>query len=768
MKKMLKPVKFISAMLSVLMSLSLLSVFSVGALEYSGTEAEALNSQYNFPLIFIDTDNGAPIVDKTNYVGCTVRIDNTSSQYLLDDTLGGIRYRGNSTLQYADKKAYRIKFDKKQDLFGMGKAKSWVLLANAFDKTMVRNALAFEIARELGLEFTSEYRFVNVFLNGENLGLYLLCEQTQTGETRVDIEEDETGRIDTGYLIEFVGNGDTNEDAYFNVVDVDPSLFPEGVTLNWRKNVMKFIIKTPEKEFCTPSQIDFISEYCNSFNKAILTHDWDTFDRLCDVDSFVKFFIVNTVMNNGDGGYQIYFYKKENGGKVFAGPVWDFDQSAAASTQCTNGYSKWYYGSQNPWFDSFVAWDRFMELARECYDEHIDNIKKIIDYYTVSFYPGNEFDFNANDMVWNSLENDYWRITSQISALKTFEDNFEHLSEWFENRILWLDANFHDLGEYVFDDNSTCVSDATESAKCRNCDYVSVRKIKNTVDASKHSFTDYIYNNDATCINDGTMTRTCRLCSMTETIADPQHKADGKHTLGEYVYNNDATVQSDGTKSAVCRVCGYIDTVIAQGTKLPYVEMRDTSKVFTDIKSDSWYKPYIDYAYSYGLLRGMTDTEFEPSTTLSRAMFVTVIARIAGVDTASRTEPSPFTDVEDGRYYTAAVGWAAQNGIVNGVTENTFEPASDITREQLCAVLVRYADFAGVMLKNDGESLLFDDDSMLHDYAREAVYACRAAGIVGGTKTNEGVLFNPRDGATRAEASKILGIFHDDYIEIKK
>lgn len=764
MKRTFTSVKPISAMLVVLILLSCLSAFPAGVLANGASETGTTDTRYNFPVISIDTDNGAPIVDKTNYVGCKVSIDNTSSQYLLDDTVGGIRYRGNSTLQNAEKKAYRIKFDKKQNLFGMGKAKSWVLLANAFDKTMVRNALAFEIAHELGLEYTSEYRFVNVFLNGENLGLYLLCEQTQTGETRVDIEEDETGKVDTGYLIEFVGNGDTNEDAYFDVVDVDPSLFPEGVTLNWRKNVMKFIIKTPEKEFCTQSQIDFISQYCNSFNKAILTHDWETFDSLCDIDSFVKFFIVNTVMNNGDGGFQIYFYKKENGGKVYAGPVWDFDQSSAASTQCTNGYSKWYYGSQNPWLESFVAWDRFMELARECYGEHIDNIKKIIDYYTVSFYPENSFDFNANDEVWNSLENDYWRITPQVSALKTFEANFAHLSEWFENRILWLDANYHDLGEYVFDDNATCVSDATESAECRDCDYVSVRKIKNTADSSKHSFTDYVYNNDATCVNDGTMTRTCSLCTKTETVADPQHKAHGRHTFGEYVYNNDATVQSDGTKSAVCSLCGYADTVAAEGTKLPSVEIQDTLEVFTDIKPDAWYKPYIDYAYSYGLLRGMTDTEFEPSTTLTRAMFVTVIARMAGVDTDSYAQTSPFVDVEARRYYTAAVAWAAQNGIVNGISENTFEPLSDITREQLCAVLVRYAGFAGIVLKNDGKSQPFDDDGMMHDYARDAVYACRAAGIVGGTETSEGTLFNPRNSATRAEASKILGIFHSDYI----
>lgn len=97
---------------------------SCGVLANGASETGTTDTRYNFPVISIDTDNGAPIVDKTNYVGCKVSIDNTSSQYLLDDTVGGIRYRGNSTLQNAEKKAYRIKFDKKQNLFGMGKQKA--------------------------------------------------------------------------------------------------------------------------------------------------------------------------------------------------------------------------------------------------------------------------------------------------------------------------------------------------------------------------------------------------------------------------------------------------------------------------------------------------------------------------------------------------------------------------------------------------------------------------------------------------------------------
>lgn len=395
---------------------------------------------YHLPVLSIVTRDEEPVKDQTEYAACSVAIGNTSEAYSLGETSAGIRFRGNTTYTEADKKAYRIKFDKKQDLFGMGKAKSWVLLANAFDKTMVRNAIAFSIAHELGLKYTTGIQFVNVYLNGDNLGLYLLCEQVQAGDHRVKIEEDQTGKLDTGYLITLIGNGDRENDAWFLLDEVDEALFAEGVHANWRSEKMECVIRSPDKAFCTDEQIAFIKGYCDDFNRAILTHDWETFQRLCDVESFVKLFLVNVIMNNGDGGYQIYFYKKENGGKIYAGPVWDFDQSAGGTIQCTSDFSEWYYGSPNPWFDAFVTWEPFMELARKIYTAHIENVTACIATFTDSFYPRNAYDFQANEEIWHAAASDYWRITPQIAELTTFAENFTQLRTWFANRIEWLDA----------------------------------------------------------------------------------------------------------------------------------------------------------------------------------------------------------------------------------------------------------------------------------------------------------------------------------------
>ena len=411
--------------------------------------SQLLPSRLNFPIININTTNNAPIVNKKDYVECGVSISNTDTEYLLDSKLAGIRYRGNSTFSYSDKKAYRIKFDKKQDLFGIGKAKNWVLLANAFDKTMVRNAIAFAIAQELGLDYTSEFRFVNVYINGKFQGVYLLCEQTQTGSTRVDVEEDVTGKINTGYLVEIAGNGKDDGDPYFSINEIDPSLFGKGVTKNWRVNTIFGVVKSPEEvnevKGCSKDQLNYIANYVNELNKAILTQDMGLLNEIADVDSFAKFFVVNTILNNADAGYQMYVYKKEDGGKIYAGPVWDFDQSSASTTHAGDSYDQWYTGSQNPWFDSMSNWDEFLTIAKKYYYSHLEEIEEIISYYTTEFYLDNSYDFNANEVLWKSVSSDYWRITNTIKKLVTYEENFAHLEGWFDSRIKWLNKQYDDI-----------------------------------------------------------------------------------------------------------------------------------------------------------------------------------------------------------------------------------------------------------------------------------------------------------------------------------
>lgn len=186
----------------------------------------------------------------------------------------------------------------------------------------------------------------------------------------------------------------------------------------------------------------------------------------------------------------------------------------------------------------------------------------------------------------------------------------------------------------------------------------------------------------------------------------------------------------------------------------------DLSGRFYDVGLTSWYKRAVDYAVAFGIFNGTSDSTFEPNTPMHRAMFVTVIARLDGAE-LNNNQKSKFSDVATGKWYTGAVNWAADNGIINGITENTFEPQTPITREQMCSMLVRYIQKAGIRLQKPIKKAEFEDDALIKSYAKEAVYICQGAGFINGVTPTR---FDPRASATRAQIAKILTEFHKDYV----
>ena len=115
--------------------------------------------------------------------------------------------------------------------------------------------------------------------------------------------------------------------------------------------------------------------------------------------------------------------------------------------------------------------------------------------------------------------------------------------------------------------------------------------------------------------------------------------------------------------------------------------------MFNDIKADAWYKQYVDYAVTHGIFNGTTDTTFAPSMTMTRAQFVQVLANISGVDTTDKNVETVFSDVPSGRWFTPAVKWAFNSGVVTGSGSGKFSPNDNVTREDMCLMLVRYAKY---------------------------------------------------------------------------
>ncbi len=174
---------------------------------------------------------------------------------------------------------------------------------------------------------------------------------------------------------------------------------------------------------------------------------------------------------------------------------------------------------------------------------------------------------------------------------------------------------------------------------------------------------------------------------------------------------------------------------------------------FEDVPEEKWYAAEVSEATQLGLVNGVSATRFEPEASASRAMVLTLLYRAQGCPSASAPE---FDDVESGRWFTDAVGWGAGNGIVLGFEDNTFRPDEAVTREQVAAILYRYASFCGYDTGKTAELSGFDDAASVSGWADEAVRWAVAAGLLNGTKERGKLLLDPQGGATRAQIAALL------------
>ncbi len=172
---------------------------------------------------------------------------------------------------------------------------------------------------------------------------------------------------------------------------------------------------------------------------------------------------------------------------------------------------------------------------------------------------------------------------------------------------------------------------------------------------------------------------------------------------------------------------------------------------FSDVPG-FWAEDYINYLAINGIVNGMGEGKFEPSYTMTRAMFVTIIGRLSSVNTASYTT-TQFSDVDKGAWYGPYVAWAFQSGIVTGFEDGTFLPNASISREQMAVIIMRYAAFCGVTLAVKNPQASFGDDSLFSSWAKDAVYSAQKTGLINGRPDNT---FDPKGTATRAEVCTVI------------
>ena len=240
---MSKMKKFISLLLCTTL---LISLFCINV---NAAEAEELT----VPRVYVTTDdgNGNTIEKADGYVGANVKIEDVDGSVLEDKA--SFKVRGNSTA-LAEKKPFTFKFSKKKDVLGMGKGKKWALLANCFDPTLMRNYIAFDIAHELGIDYTSNQKYVELWVDGVFKGCYTLMEPVQQGKDRVDIDiESNNGMKD--FLIEYEYNREE-----------------EGVTYI-KSNGYRFALSEPEEP--TAEQLEYIQEKVDIMTAAMVSKNYD-------------------------------------------------------------------------------------------------------------------------------------------------------------------------------------------------------------------------------------------------------------------------------------------------------------------------------------------------------------------------------------------------------------------------------------------------------------------------------------------------------------
>ena len=203
-------------------------------------------------------------------------------------------------------------------------------------------------------------------------------------------------------------------------------------------------------------------------------------------------------------------------------------------------------------------------------------------------------------------------------------------------------------------------------------------------------------------------------------------------------HSNVPYTSDSGEKYYVCSVCGRISHY---------------DLTFVDVNDSDWFAPNIDYVVKAGLFGGRSAVIFDPNTPMTRAELVSVLWRNAGSPGYSEVGHTPFDDCKPGKWYTAAVNWAASEGIVNGVGDNLFDPDGQITREQIVTILYRYAQYAKMDISETADIMKgFDDGAKVSDYAKEAMSWAVAVKLIQGDNGN----IKPLDNASRAEVATMV------------
>lgn len=380
----------------------------------------------NLPTVSIHTLNNEIPIDKVNQVVSRLTIISDDGTNLLSEP-GATRERGNASRDFP-KKPYRIKFDKKQNVLDApAKAKKWTLINNYGDKTLMRNLLAFELSRRMGMPYTPYGTAVDVLLNGEYKGCYQLCDQVEIDKNRVAItemtpEDNQGSALTGGYLIE-VDAYANQEKSWFNSNKGNP------VT-----------IKSPDEDEITANQKQYIRNFFNQ-----MENNWAAY---LDLNSFLRHFLVGELSGNTDTYWSVFMYKQRDENLMHVGPVWDFDLAFHNDKRIypVNTKSDYIYrsggscaGNMRNFVDNIVVKDaaakrKMLEIWDEARQSGLteENLLTYIDHWATVLQQSQHLNF----LRWPILNQ---KVHQNVVAKGSFQAEVDVVKTFMKERIAWMD-----------------------------------------------------------------------------------------------------------------------------------------------------------------------------------------------------------------------------------------------------------------------------------------------------------------------------------------
>ena len=380
------------------------------------------------PIVYINIEGNREVTSKDYYLNASFKlVEDVKTRGPGDVVTASVHIKGRGNTSWGQpKKPYRLKFDEKIALLGEHKDKSWVLIANYSDKSMLRNAVSYYMGKISNLEWTPGAHFVELIINGRYDGTYLLTEKIKISDHRVAVGDD-------GILMECNRWADRDENAvYFSTQRIN-SLIE---------------IKEPDNVVYDDANYAYAVEYMRAAEAALFSSNFqdpnEGWQKYLDMDSFVDWYLIHEIALNCDCMFNFSTYMNlSKGGKLKMGPLWDFDIAYGNVKENNNEYIKWVFPqgnllSESDWYARLMKDPVFVAKVKERFDyfySHRNDILSFLNDHASYLH----YSIVENDNRWGTL---YHYTYKNFDIWGAYWNEVQDLKEWINKRFDWMKADY--------------------------------------------------------------------------------------------------------------------------------------------------------------------------------------------------------------------------------------------------------------------------------------------------------------------------------------